>query len=71
MRVWGPVLAAQAHGVGAWAAATSVLLQPLDEHILTDVFRGLRQLVPDAVLPRATDDAQTLLAADPAAAVQG
>jgi hypothetical protein len=62
VRVWGPVLPAQAHGVGALAAATSVLLKPLDEHIPTNVFCGLRQLVPDAVLPRATDDAQTLLA---------
>ena len=35
VRVWGPVLPAQAHGVGAWAAATSVLLKPLDKHVLT------------------------------------
>ena len=60
VRVWGPVPAAQAHGAGAWAAATSVLLKPLDEHVLMELVHGLRQLVPDAVLPSATDDAQTL-----------
>ena len=56
----GGLCLAQAHEAGAWAAATSVLLKPLAEHVLMELVHGLRQLVPDAVLPSATDDAQTL-----------
>ncbi len=62
VRVWGPVSAAQAHVVGAWTAAASVLLKPTPEHVPMDMLRRLRSLIGAAVLPRETDTAQTLQA---------
>ena len=62
LRVWGPVPAAQAHEVGAWTAAASVLLKPTPEHVPMDLLRRLRLLIGAAVLPRETDTAQTLQA---------
>ena len=62
VRVWGPVPAAQAHEVGAWTAAASILLKPTPEHVPMDLLHHLRLLIGAAVLPRKTDTAQTLQA---------
>jgi len=58
VRIWGPVPEAQAVGAGALAAASSVLLAP--RHLPTQLFERLTSLVPDEVLPRASDTADTL-----------
>ena len=57
-RIWGPVPKAQAVGAGARVAASSVMLAPLRApHWL---FQRLAALVPNEVLPRASDTADTL-----------
>ena len=58
VRVWGPVPKEQAVGVGALAAASSVVLAPQQAPVW--LFNSLAALVPDEVLPRASDTAQTL-----------
>ena len=58
VRIWGPVLREQAIRSGALAAASSVLLAPVNG--AAGLFDRLRALVPDAVLPSATDTAHTL-----------
>lgn len=57
-RIWGPVPRQQAVGVGALAAASSVVIAP--QHAPAWLFNSLAALVPDEVLPRASDTAQTL-----------
>ena len=52
-RIWGPVLRQQAVGVGALAAASSVVIAP--QHAPAWLFNSLAALVPDEVLPRASD----------------
>ena len=58
VRIWGPVPKAQAVGAGALAAASSVLLAP--QNAPARLFDRLAALVPDEVLPRASDTAHTL-----------
>ena len=58
VRIWGPVPKAQAIGAGALAAASSVLLAPL--RAPAQLFDRLASLVPDEVLPRASDTVHTL-----------
>ena len=58
VRIWGPVLKAKALGAGALAAASSVLLAP--QRAPGRLFQRLAALVPDEVLPRASDTADTL-----------
>ena len=58
VRIWGPVPKEQAVGVGALAAASSVALAP--QQAPAWLFNSLAALVPDEVLPRASDTAQTL-----------
>jgi hypothetical protein len=58
LRIWGPVPEAQAIGAGAIAAASSVLIAP--QHPPSELFHRLAALVPDEVLPRASDTAHTL-----------
>lgn len=59
-RIWGPVPKEQAVGAGALAAASSVLLAPRQAPAW--LLNSLAALVPDEVLPRASDTAQTLRA---------
>ena len=58
VRIWGPIPKEQAVGVGALAAASSVVIAP--QHAPAWLFNSLAALVPDEVLPRASDTAQTL-----------
>ena len=58
VRIWGPVPKEQAVGAGALAAASSVVLAP--QQAPAWLFNSLAALVPDEVLPRASDTAQTL-----------
>ena len=58
VRIWGPVPKDQAVGVGALAAVSSVVIAPQQSH--ARLFNSLAALVPDEVLPRASDTAQTL-----------
>ena len=58
VRIWGPVPKAQAVGAGARTAASSVVLAPL--RASDRLFQRLAALVPDEVLPRASDTAHTL-----------
>ena len=58
LRTWGPVPQAQAVGAGALAAASSVVLAPLRAPGL--LFQRLAALVPNEVLPRPSDTADTL-----------
>ena len=58
LRIWGPVPKAQAVGAGARTAASSVVLAPL--RAPDRLFQRLAALVPDEVLPRASDTADTL-----------
>ena len=58
VRIWGPVPKERAVGVGALAAASSVLIAP--QHAPVWLFNSLAALVPDEVLPRASDTADTL-----------
>ena len=58
VRIWGPVQREQAVRSGALAAASSVLLAPVNG--AAGLFDRLRAVVPDAVLPSATDTAQSL-----------
>ena len=53
VRVWGPVPKEQAVGVGALAAASSVVLAPQQAPVW--LFNSLAALVPDEVLPRVGD----------------
>ena len=58
VHIWGPVQREQAVRSGALAAASSVLLAPVNG--AAGLFDRLRAVVPDAVLPSATDTAQSL-----------
>ena len=58
VRIWGPVLRQQAVGVGALAAASSVVVAP--QHAPVRLLQRLAALVPDDVLPRVSDTAHTL-----------
>ena len=58
VRIWGPVPKEQAVAVGALAAASSMVLAP--QCAPAQLFNCLTALVPDEVLPRASDTAQTL-----------
>ena len=58
VRIWGPVPKEQAVGVGALAAASSIVLAP--QRAPARLFNCLTALVPDEVLPRASDTAHTL-----------
>ena len=58
MRIWGPVPEAQAVGAGALAAASSVLIAPQVTPV--QLYQRLTALVPDEVLPKASDTAHTL-----------
>ena len=53
VRIWGPVRMVQAAGAGALAAASSVLLAPLNAP--ARLLDRMRALVPDEVLPSAGD----------------
>jgi hypothetical protein len=57
-RIWGPVPGAQAAAAGAVAAASSVLLAP--QVAPTRLYQRLTALVPDEVLPKVGDTADTL-----------
>ena len=58
VRIWGPVPKEQAVAVGALAAVSSMVLAP--QQAPAWLFNSLAALVPDEVLPRASDTAQTL-----------
>ena len=58
VRIWGPVPKEQAVAVGALAAVSSMVLAP--QQAPARLFNSLAALVPDEVLPRASDTAQTL-----------
>ena len=57
-RIWGPVPEAQAVAAGALAAASSVLIAPQVAPV--QLYQRLTALVPDEVLPKASDTAHTL-----------
>ena len=57
-RLWGPVQEERARGVGALAAATSVLIKP--DEVNEDLEAALRELIPLHVLPSPSDTAETL-----------
>ena len=57
VRIWGPVPKEQAVAVGALAAVSSMVLAP--QQAPARLFNSLAALVPDEVLPRASDTAQT------------
>ena len=60
-RLWGPVLAAEAHSVGALASAASVLIRPSDTCMsIWSTFARVRALLPEGIYPRSDDTAVTL-----------
>ena len=59
VRVWGPIKAAQATAAGALAAASSVLLKPLQPP--PELLDQVRALIPSTVLPHKDDDAAETL----------
>ena len=59
-RLWGPVPAAEAHRVGALAAAASVLIRPSDACNMGSTFARVRALLPEDIYPQSDDTAVTL-----------
>ena len=60
-RLWGPVLAAEAHSVGALTSAASVLIRPSDTCMnIWSMFARVRALLPEGIYPRSDDTAVTL-----------
>jgi len=60
VRLWGPVQQTEARRVGALAAASSVLLKPVQSP--KKLIDELRALIPPEVLPRTSDTAASLCA---------
>ena len=59
-RVWGPVSPEEASACGALHGATSVLLCLVMNPVLQALVRAVRAVIPQDILPRDNDDAQTL-----------
>ena len=58
--VWGPISEERAVRFSAISGCESVLIRPTTTLEIEDIMRRIRELMPDAMFPRADDDAKSL-----------